>query len=492
MTIDMVSNEMNKDNSPLTLVIFGASGDLARRKLMPALLRLHKQKMLPTNVQIACVARGEYSDKGYCDYIYENLSEELRADRAAWDSFAGRVNYYSGSVDDAEDMRALEANLAKNVSSNRVYYMALTPSVMARAVSNLGKVGMFEQKGCFRRVVLEKPFGTDLNSARELAGILHNYLEESQVYRIDHYLGKDTVQNLLVFRFANSIFEPLWNRNYIEHIQISVLESIGLEGRAEFYDQTGVLKDMFQSHILQLLALVTMEPPIATTPDALRDEKSKLLTAVQRYSVEAAARNSVRGQYDGYRQEAPQLGASSTATFGALRLYIDNWRWQGVPIFLRSGKNLKHKETNIVITFREPPHTIFEEPDGDGQFVPNALIISIQPDEGVDLCVQNKMPGERMRTMPQTLRFRFPVEELGSDAYQRLLLDAMQGDHSLFIRSDEVECSWDIIDPFVEAWRTSLTSQLFPYQPGSWGPSAAEEFIGDGRHWTLRAPLDTD
>ena len=339
---------------------------------------------------------------------------------------------------------------------------------------------MLEENSGFRRVVIEKPFGADLKSAQALNETVHSVLRESQVFRIDHYLGKETVQNLLVFRFANTIFEPLWNRNYVDHVQISVLESLGVEGRAGYYDGAGVLRDMMQSHLLQLLALVAMEPPATSGADALRNEKSKVLQSVRKYGIDDAASNSVRGQYAGYRNEEGVADSSDTATFGAIRLYVDNWRWQGVPFYLRSGKALPAKTSEIAVQFRPPPHTIFETRDTD--VTPNLLQISIQPHEGVHLTFENKKPGTRMGTAPETLEYHFPPQVI-RDSYERLLLDAVEGDQSLFTRSDEIEMSWQIIDPFVESWHHSRKSQLFPYGRGSAGPSAADEFLGEERSW---------
>jgi glucose-6-phosphate 1-dehydrogenase len=301
------------------------------------------------------------------------------------------------------------------------------------------------------------------------------------VFRIDHYLGKDTVQNLLVFRFANTIFEPIWNRNYIDHVQISVLESIGIEDRGEYYNRAGVLKDMFQSHLMQLLSLVAMEPPVSSDASSLRDEKAKVLRAVRRYGIQEAAKNSIRGQYGGYRSEPRVAESSATATYGVVRLFVDNWRWQGVPFFLRSGKAMCKKVSEIAIQFRPPPHTIFER-FGDSMLTPNVLQVKIQPDEGVHLVFESKAPGTRMGTQAQELSFHFPESGI-REAYERLLMDLIEGDQSLFTRADEIEESWEIVDPFVEAWRKSLASQLYDYDQGSWGPEAADGFLGHGRHW---------
>ena len=412
------------------------------------------------------------------------LEEANASGTSAWGEFEKRVSYIRGSSTDTSSLehidKAVAAALPGGTRDNRIYYLALAPHLYAPTLTALGTAGMLDQSNGFRRVVIEKPFGTDLASAQRLNETVHSVLQESQVFRIDHYLGKETVQNLLVFRFANTIFEPLWNRNYVDHVQISVLESVDTAGRGEYYDKAGVLRDMMQSHLLQLLALVAMEPPAISTANALRNEKAKVLQSVRKYSIEQAAESSVRGQYEGYRDEEGVAESSGTATFGAIRLQVDNWRWQGVPFYLRSGKALKSKVSEIAIQFRPPPHTIFETHGPD--VTPNLLRIAIQPHEGVHLTFENKKPGTRMGTAPETLAYHFPPQVI-RDSYERLLLDAIEGDQSLFTRSDEIEVSWEIIDPFVTAWHRSLKSQLYPYSKGSNGPTAAGEFLGPVRKW---------
>ncbi len=478
----MVSN--SGDDQRLTVVIFGASGDLTRRKLAPALFHLYKTGALPKMCHFVGVARSEMDDESFRSALVEGAEEILAYDHEAWDEFAGKITYIRGSSTDDESLKRIDQAVSGYCSDgstdNRIYYMALAPSLYTGTLQALGRCGMLEESSGYRRVVVEKPFGTNLKSAQALNEVVHSVLNESQVFRIDHYLGKETVQNLLVFRFANTIFEPLWNRNYVDHVQISVLESLDTEGRAGYYDGAGVLRDMMQSHLLQLLALVAMEPPATGGSDALRNEKAKVLQSVSKYETDSAAINSVRGQYVGYRDEEGVAESSSTATFGAIRLYVNNWRWQGVPFFVRSGKALAEKSSEISVQFRAPPHTIFDT--HGAEVTPNLLQISIQPHEGVHLTFENKKPGTRMGTAPERLEYHFPAQVI-RDSYERLLLDAVEGDQSLFTRSDEIEMSWQIIDPFVEAWQNSLKSQLYPYEKGTMGPETADEFLGENRVW---------
>lgn len=471
-------------NERLTIVIFGASGDLTQRKLAPALFHLQSSGALHQMCRFVGVARSELDDESFRAKLAEGMGEMSPPEREAWDDFAGKVSYIRGSSTDDASLKQIDAAVSSFCSDgsadNRIYYMALGPSLYADTLLALGRCGMLSESGGFRRVVIEKPFGADLKSAQALNETVHSVLSESQVFRIDHYLGKETVQNLLVFRFANTIFEPLWNRNYVDHVQVSVLESLDTEGRAGYYDGAGVLRDMMQSHLLQLLALVAMEPPATSGANALRNEKAKVLQSVRKYDIDQAASNSVRGQYAGYRDEEGVAPSSGTATFGAIRLHIDNWRWQGVPFYLRSGKALSAKTSEIAVQFRPPPHTIFDTHGRD--VTPNLLQISIQPHEGVHLTFENKKPGTRMGTAPEILEYHFPPQ-LIRDSYERLLLDAVEGDQSLFTRSDEIEMSWQIIDPFVESWHNSLKSQLYSYEKGSSGPGAADEFLGAPRVW---------
>lgn len=478
----MAKNSTRKDQ--LTIIIFGASGDLTHRKLAPALFHLHRSGALPQMCRFVGVSRTRMTDDEFRSSLTSSMGEMTGDEQKAWGDFAQKVSYISGSSTSEESLKHIDKSIAAmctgDLPDDRIYYMSLGPSLYADTLLALGRCGMLKEKNGARRVVIEKPFGSDLKSAKALNKTVHSVLQESQVFRIDHYLGKETVQNLLVFRFANTIFEPLWNRNYVDHVQISVLEDLDIEGRAEYYDGAGVLRDMMQSHLLQLLALVAMEPPATSGANALRNEKTKVLQSVRKYDIELAADNSVRGQYAGYRNEDGVANSSSTATFGAMRLYIDNWRWQGVPFILRSGKALAAKTSEIAVQFRPPPHTIFET--SSAEITPNLLQISIQPHEGVHLTFENKKPGTRMGTAPEILEYHFPPQVI-RDAYERLLLDAIEGDQSLFTRADEIEESWKIIDPFVESWQSSLKSQLFSYRKGSMGPSAAGELLEQSRKW---------
>ena len=477
----MADNETRQ----FTIVIFGASGDLTQRKLAPALFHLHAIGALPDRCRFIAVARSDYTDETYRQLLFDVASDSYASDARHWVEFAKQINYVRGSSNDVESLKRLDefirADSNGESKDDRLYYLALAPNLYESTVNALGDAGMLDESHGVRRLVVEKPFGTDLESARLLNDSIHTRAAEHQLFRIDHYLGKDTVQNLIVFRFGNTIFEPLWNRNYIDHVQISVLEDLDVGDRAAYYEHSGVLRDMFQSHILQLLALAAMEPPATNHADSLRNEKAKVLSAIRKPNPQQAATNSVRGQYRGYRQLDGVSPASATATYGALRLFIDNWRWQGVPFYLRSGKTLRQKYTEVAIQFRRPPHIIFDDEDASG-LVPNVLRIVIQPDEAIRLTIDNKKPGARLQAEAQELEYKFPMGM--RDAYERLLLDAVAGDASLFTRSDEIELSWAVVDPYIEAWETELAAQLYPYERNTWGPNAADQFISPDRFWS--------
>lgn len=474
-----------------SIVIFGASGDLTKRKLIPALFRLCQKKKLPENTRIIGVSRRDYTDDVWRRMLAESTAEFLgdRFHAEEWAKFSKRVHYLAGDITQSSDFLELEGRLSKIESgaSDRIYYLATSPSLYPAAVGNLGAAGMARETTGQRRIVVEKPFGTDLKTARTLNDEIHRVFDERQIYRIDHYLGKETVQNLMVLRFANSIFEPIWNRHYIDHVQITVAESVTVEGRGGYYDTSGVLRDMFQNHLLQLLMISAMEAPVRFEADMVRDEKVKVLRAIRPLAGADCARDTLRGQYNGYRDAEGVPEDSQTGTFAALKLHIDNWRWKGVPFYLRSGKAMSCRTTQIVIQFRRPPVMMFSaSPEA------NKLVIQIQPAEGIQLHFQSKTPDVAMRPRNAELDFRFQQNPQSAlpDAYQRLLMDALGGDASLFARSDEVELAWGVIDPIVAAWASTASPPLEFYDVGCWGPKRAEQWIQEkNRQWFDVCPV---
>ncbi len=478
-----------------TLVIFGASGDLTSRKLIPALYALFVKNKLPPDTQILGFARTSHTDDSWRDTLQQAVQRftpsQFHAEQ--FRRFAQQLYYQPGDLQTATDFHQLAERLAQIEQSppaTRIYYLSTVPSLYPVAIEHLGSFGL-AQGPAERRIVIEKPFGTDLRSAHQLNELVHRVFSERQVYRIDHYLGKETVQNILVLRFANSIFEPIWNRNYIDHVQITVAEEVDVGGRGAFYDSAGVLRDMFQNHLLQLLMITAMEAPVRFEADLVRDEKVKVLRAVRRMAGADFARNTVRGQYEGYRQAKGVAPDSQTATFAAIKLHIDNWRWKGVPFYLRSGKAMSCRSTQIVIQFHEPPHLLFQVP-ASGHVEPNRLIVQIQPGEGIQLHFQSKAPDANMRLRSASLDYRFRPDDAGEipDAYQRLLLDALNGDASLFARSDEVELAWGIIDPILAAWQSPAAPPLETYPRGSWGPEYSERWMANqGRQWFNVCPV---
>lgn len=472
-----------------TLVIFGASGDLAQRKLIPALFSLFRKQRLPERVHIVGFATRPWGDDDFRHAARTGV--EQFADYAfgdeEWAAFVPQLTYLSANFTEPAAFTQLGARLAALESgpANRLYYLATPPRFYADIVANLGAAGLVEEDPEWRRVIIEKPFGHDEASARDLNRAIHQVLDERQVYRIDHYLGKETVQNILVTRFANAIYEPLWNRNTIDHVQITVAEAVGVGSRAGYYDGVGVLRDMFQNHILQLLSLVAMEPPISFDAEAQREEKVKVLKAIRPMQADQVAENSVRAQYHGYREETGVAPDSQTETFAAVRFFIDNWRWQGVPFYLRSGKRLATKASEITIQFKRPPHLLFPLPIGM-EMPPNLLTLCLQPDEGVHLRSQAKVPDTvaDLHTVSLEYHYRdaFPSHHL-SEAYERLILDALNGDPSLFTRADRAELAWRLLDPILHCWEAVDTPPA-TYNPGSWGPQAADELLArDGRAW---------
>jgi glucose-6-phosphate 1-dehydrogenase len=475
------------------LVIFGASGDLTRRKLIPALFNLHRKGRLPPRFHLFGAARSPSTDSEFRDRARGGVMEFARStfDAGDWQTFAEHLHYLHGDFSQDEEtdrlVRRLSAIAGRDQPPNLLFYLAIPPDAYAPVAECLGRSGLADDDSAWRRLVVEKPFGSDQGTARQLNTTLHAHWREDQIYRIDHYLGKETVQNVLFFRFANSIFEPIWNRNYIDHVQLTVAESVGIEHRGRFYDSVGVLRDVFQNHVLQLLAMVAMEPPASFDPEALRDERQKVLRAVRPLPEADVGHHTVRAQYQGYLAEDGVGADSTTATYGLVRLHIDNWRWQGVPFYLRSGKYLTAKTTQITIQFKSVPHVMFPLPVGES-IRPNALFLCLQPDEGIHLRFEVKVPDSLRRFRSVDMEFHY-ADDFGPlslpDAYERLLLDALNGDASLYMRSDGIESSWALIDPIQRAW-DSGTPGMNRYPPGSWGPAEATAFLAaDGRAWAM-------
>jgi len=496
---------------PCTVVIFGATGDLTQRKLLPTLAHLLHDHPLPEGFSVVAFARRPMNDEQWrgmaLDSINKYMPDNDKLDREAQHDFAQRMYYCQSDFNDREGYQKLADILErldreKGTEGNRMYYLATPPILDSEIIFQLGGAGLarpaagqYGDQESWTRIVIEKPFGRDLASAQKLNREIARVFHESQTYRIDHYMGKETVQNLLAFRFANGIFEPLWNQKYIDHVQIVVAESLGIGSRAEYYEEAGAIRDMVQNHIMQVLCLTTMEAPVAFDADAIRDEKVKVLRAVPLLSPEDVAKRTIRGQYTAgvingqpqvsYKEEKGVSPASQTETYVALKLFIENWRWAEVPFYIRTGKALPKRSTEVTIQFKRVPHMLYKPAETKG-LVPNRLTIRIQPDEGISLKFAAKVPGAARHLNDVDMNFSYS-EAFGiesPDAYERLIADCMVGDSTLFIRRDEVETSWRIVDSIINAWKNMPESAVHPYQAGTWGPPEADALIqNDGREW---------
>ena len=498
----------DRTSDACAVVIFGASGDLTRRKLVPALYNLAWGRLLPGGFAVVGVARREKTDESFRAELKQAVAEFSRRrpiDEGVWGEFARGIGYVRGEAGEPATYEALRAHLEKvdaerGVRGNRLFYLAVPAAEFGPIVEGLrsaklvSPAGQERGGGAWTRVVFEKPFGHDLQSARKLNDSVAAAFDESQVFRIDHYLGKETVQNLLVFRFANSLFEPVWGRGHVDHVQITVSEDIGVESRGRFYEQTGVTRDIVENHLMQLLCLTAMEPPISLAADAVRDEKVKVLRSLRKMEASYVSRNVVRGQYarglvrgeevPAYREEPDVAADSRVETYVAMRCFVDNWRWSGVPFYVRAGKRMARRVTEISVVFNEVPHALFRAQDGG--IAPNVLSVRVQPDEGIALRFISKEPGQQTILRDVAMDFRYGTA-FGSntpEAYERLLLDAMRGEATLFTRRDEVEEQWAYVDRVLEAWAADGNPPPPTYPAGSWGPEQADDLLArDGRRW---------
>jgi glucose-6-phosphate 1-dehydrogenase len=495
---------LSRTPAPAAVVIFGASGDLTHRKLVPALYNLALAQLLPPEMAIVGLARSAWDDDVFRENMRAAVDEHSRSgpvDRDVWADFARRLHYISGSADDPAAYTLLRERLDQldadaGTRGNRLFYLATAPNFFPVIAENLGAAGLAEEDDTtFRRLVVEKPFGTDLESSRALNTRVGAVFKERQVYRIDHYLGKETVQNLLVLRFANAIFEPIWNRRYVDHVQITVAEDLGVETRGGYYDTSGAMRDILQNHIFQVLSIIAMEPPARFESRDVRDEKVKVLRAIPAFTAETLATDTVRGQYgpgfiageqvSGYRQEEGVDPESNTDTFVAMKLSIENWRWAGTPFYVRTGKRLPRRATEVAIQFKGAPHLPFSTTPGVDAIAPNLLTMRIQPEEGASLEFVAKVPGPQvdLRTVRMDFAYGNSFLKSSPEAYERLLLDALLGDSTLFARWDEVERAWEILDELITTWAAE-PGEYPNYEAGSWGPDAADDLLArDGRQW---------
>ena len=494
----------NRIADPCTVVFFGASGDLTKRMLMPAMYNLRLGDILPTNFAIVGFSRSEKSHYDFRDEMKAAIDQFSRSGEARdplWSDFANRLHYIAGSFDDVESFKELKAQLDENdeklgTAGNRLYYLSTPPTVFGKIIEQLAAAGLGpkDQGKGWSRIIVEKPFGTDLESARALQSEVTKVFDEKQVYRIDHYLGKEPVQDIMALRFANVMFEPIWNRLYVDCVQITAAETVGVEGRGGYYESAGALRDMIQNHVINLLALVAMEPPISPNADHIRDEKFKVLSALRPIAEADVPKLTARGQYGpglvegkpvpGYREEASVDPESTTETYACAKFFIDNWRWADVPFYLRSGKRLARKHSEIAVTFRGIPHRIFGEA-GD-QIETNTLVMKIQPEEGVSIRFNAKVPGPKMHIRGVTMDFNYGTGfgVVSAPAYERLIGDAMRGDATLFTRWDAVERAWEAVTPIMSRWSESRARDFPNYLAGSQGPQNADALlVADGREW---------
>jgi glucose-6-phosphate 1-dehydrogenase len=497
---DVTTGVAGNPGDPCTMVIFGASGDLTKRKLIPALYNLAKDNLLSREFALIGFARAEMTTEQFREKCSQEIQQFAtgQIDPDVWHWFLRRMYYISGDIADASAYQKLKAVLADadkehGTRGNYFYYLATAPAFFSPCIQQLGDAGLtHEENGCWRRVIIEKPFGRDYGSACALNLEIRKVLQERQIYRIDHYLGKETVQNILAFRFSNGIFEPVWNRNYIDHIQITAAETVGVEMRGGYYETAGTLRDMVPNHLFQLLCLTAMEPPVSFDANVVRDEQAKILKALQPFSDRDVLMRAVRGQYGpnpngmvGYRQEPMVAPTSRTETYIALKLSIDNWRWADVPFYIRTGKRMAHRVTEIVVQFKRAPFVLFRK-TAVNKLEPNRMVLHLQPDEGISLMFGAKIPGTVLRLGAVNMEFNYAdyFNATPQTGYERLMYDCMLGDATLFQRSDMVEAAWHVVAPIQNVWG-ALEPREFPnYASGAWGPEEADELLNrDGRHW---------